>query len=120
MHEMSLVQGLLDIIEQEMERHGATRLIKVRVRHGALAAVVPEAMLFAWEAITKATPLDGAVLEMDEVPVVLKCSMCGREFQPDGLTPHGMLCVPCPGCGEELGHQVLDGKELTLEQLEVE
>lgn len=120
MHEMSLVQGLLDIIGQEMERHGATRLITVRVRHGALAAVVPDAMRFSWEVMTKDTPLDGAVLEMDEVPVRLKCSMCGHEFEPDGLTPHGMLCVPCPGCGEELGHQVLDGKELTLDQLEVE
>ncbi len=119
MHEMSLVQGLLDIIQQEMERHDATRLVKVRVRYGALAAVVPEAMRFAWDAVTNASPLQGAVLELEEVPVRLKCCMCGKEFVPAELE-RALLMAPCPGCGEELGHQVLDGKELTLEQMEVE
>ena len=98
---------------------GATRLVKVVVRHGALAAIVPEAMVFAWDAITRDSPLQGSVMELHEVPVRLQCCLCGQEFVPAELE-RGLLCSPCPGCGEELGHKVLDGKELTLEHLEVE
>lgn len=118
MHEMSLCMSLLEIVRQEMEKHGAARLVSVRVRHGALANVVPEALSMAFEVLTIDTDLAGARLDMTEEPVTLACGACGREFAPaPGLTAR---FAPCPQCGEELGHRVLTGKELYLEHLEVE
>jgi len=118
MHEMSIAQSLVAIVQQEMAKHGVTRLHGVLVRHGALAAVVPHALTFAWEVLTRDTPLDGARLDMEEVPVRLRCSSCGAEFTPEECDR--LLLIPCPACGEDLGHEVLEGKELYIENLEAE
>ncbi|WP_461211169.1 hydrogenase maturation nickel metallochaperone HypA/HybF [Desulfocurvus sp. DL9XJH121] len=116
MHEMAIAQSLVAIINEEMEKHGLTKLSRVRVCHGKLAALVPEALSFAFEACTLGTSLEGAELEMVELPVVLKCSGCGIEFSPEASD----LFMPCPECGEGLGHAVLKGKELYLDNMEGE
>jgi Zn finger protein HypA/HybF (possibly regulating hydrogenase expression) len=118
MHEMSLCTGLLDIIKQEMEKHHARRLVCVRVRHGSLANIVPEALSMAFEVLTVDTELEGARLEMVESPVTLACGSCGVEFVPESSSAGRF--APCAVCGEELGHNVLTGRELYLEQIEVE
>lgn len=118
MHEMSLTSSLLDIIREEMKKHGASRLILARVRFGALANVVPEALSMAFEVLTQGTDLDGSRLELAEEAILLACGECGREFSPPPSA--ASLFAACPQCGQELGHLVLAGKSLYLEHIEVE
>lgn len=118
MHEMSLATSLLHIIREEMQKHGASRLVLARVRFGPLANVVPEALSMAFEVLTADTDLEGARLELDKEEVLLACGDCGREFSPPPDCP--AMLAACPQCGHELGHRVLTGKSLYLEHLEVE
>ncbi|MGE4299555.1 MAG: hydrogenase maturation nickel metallochaperone HypA [Desulfovibrionaceae bacterium] len=118
MHEASLAQSLIEIIRQEMESHGLTRLTSVSVKHGKLANVVPEALEFAFTAMIIDTPLAGARIIMEEVPVLVACHACGAEFTPGDES--SVLYMPCPKCGEEFGHAVISGKELYLDHLEAE
>lgn len=118
MHEMSLTVSLLAIVREEMQKHGAGTLILVRVRYGALANVVPEALSMAFEVLTADTDVDGARLEMIEEPVRLLCGGCREEFAPP--VPATSLFSACPLCGEEIGHTVLSGKELYIDHIEVE
>ena len=118
MHEMSLTTSLLDIIREEMNTHGASRLLLARVRFGALANVVPEALSMAFEVLTQGTDFEGARLELEEEPILLACGECGREFTPP-FSAAAQFSV-CPQCGQELGHRVLSGKALYLAHLEVE
>lgn len=118
MHEMSIAQSLAGIVQEEMAAHGVSRLRAVRVCHGALAAVAPDALTFAWEVLTRDTPLAGSLLEMVEIPVRLRCVSCAAEFtvaECDRLP-----LAPCPSCGEDLGHEILEGKELYIENIEAE
>ena len=78
-------------------------------------ARLPDVMAF--EVLTADTRLAGARLDMEEVPVRLRCRACGKEFQPE---QHAAPFAPCPHCGEELGHTVLSGRELFIEYLELE
>ncbi|WP_035041391.1 hydrogenase maturation nickel metallochaperone HypA [Desulfovibrio sp. X2] len=117
MHEMSIVQSLQDIIRQEMGRHGVTRLLAVRVVHGRLTNVVPEALEFAWEVMTKDTDMEGARLETEEIPLKLRCGGCRREFEPEDITA---VLAPCPVCGEQIGHEVVAGRELHIAHIEAE
>ena len=119
MHEMSLVVSLLDIVRQEMEKHPSGRLAAVRLRCGVLANVVPEALSMAFEVQTSGTVFEGARLELHEEPLCLCCGGCGREFAPASVSPAAIFSV-CPGCGEEIGHTVLTGKELYIDHLELE
>ncbi len=116
MHEMSIAQSLVGIIQDEMEKHGLTKVHTVYVKHGSLAALVPEALTFAFTACTLGTALEGVPLELTEIPVRLRCSGCGKEFSPE----RSDLYMPCPDCGEGIGHEVLQGKELYLDNLEAE
>jgi len=117
MHELSIVESLLAVIEEEMNKHGKQKLISVKVKHGRLASVIPESMDMAFTALTADTRLAGARLDLEEIPVTLRCRSCGREFTPEG---HDAPFAPCPFCGEELGHKVLSGRELYIEYLELE
>ncbi|NJB66556.1 hydrogenase nickel incorporation protein HypA/HybF [Desulfobaculum xiamenense] len=117
MHEMSIAQSLIGIIQEEMKKHELTKLRTVRVKYGKLAAIVPDSLQFAFEACVIGTPLEGATLEMELLPLKLKCGECGTLFSPEDPNT---LFVPCPKCGEGLGHEVLQGKELYLDNMEAE
>jgi hydrogenase nickel incorporation protein HypA/HybF len=62
-HELALTEAVVETI---VERLGAARVVRVRIDVGALAAVVPEAMRFAFEVVARGTTLEGAVLEIEE------------------------------------------------------
>ncbi len=116
-HELSIVTSLLAIVEEEVAKHAPARLKLVRVRCGGLAGVVPDAMAFAFEALTEGTPFEGARLELEEEPVSLRCA-CGALFTPEEKT--GLLVAPCPVCGAQTGHSVETGRELYLQHIELE
>lgn len=117
MHEMSVVTSLLSLVREEMEKHGVARLILVRVRYGALTNIVPEALSFAFEALTTGTDFEGASLETEEVPLTLRCSGCSAVFTPEG---GNLFMAACPCCGAQQGHAVETGRELYLQHLEAE
>jgi hydrogenase nickel incorporation protein HypA/HybF len=55
MHEMSLCQGMVQIIEEKAKAHAYTRVRTVRLEIGPLATVEPEAMRFCFDAATRGT-----------------------------------------------------------------
>jgi len=117
MHEMSIAQSILDIVAQELEKNGLTKLIRVKIKHGSLTNTVPEALETCLMALTAKTPMESAVFEIEAIPAKYKCFSCGKEFTTE---EKGRLLIPCPACGEEFGHTVLAGKELYIESIEAE
>lgn len=117
MHEMSVAASILRIAEDELKKHDLRKLSLVRVRYGALSNVTGESLRFCFEAMLVDTPHAGARLELEEIPVVLRCGGCGRTFSPDDC---GALFPPCPGCGENFGHHVERGRELYVQHIEAE
>jgi len=117
MHEMAMVTSLLSLIDEELTKRQLQKLLVVRVRHGALANIVPDAMAFAFEALTQGGPFEDARLELEEEPVVLRCS-CGTSFSPE--QKRELLFAPCPACSATWGHAVEKGRELYLQHIEAE
>jgi hydrogenase nickel incorporation protein HypA/HybF len=105
MHEMSLIQGLFDILLPELERRGLSRVRKVHLRVGELAAVEPSALDFCYRAVSKDTPFEDSVLEIENVPFTGRCRACGRDFP---IRDWNYSCVHCgssemdPVAGDEL------------------
>lgn len=115
MHELSLVESILSIVEDEQAKHGLGRLKKVVLVNGALAGAVTDSLRFAWEALTPGTAFEGVELVVEEAPLRVACGACGEEF-----TPEDIHYMPCPKCEEFLGHKVLSGKELYIASIEAE
>lgn len=113
MHELSLAQNILDIVEQEMTRHGATRATLIRIDVGEFTAVVPESLSFCFEVITRGTPLEGVKLEMNPVPLTGRCKGCGEEFK---IRENNFICPWC----ESKDIETIAGKELLVKEIEAE
>ena len=117
MHELSLITSVLDIVREEMTKHGLTRLIKVKLCHGQLVNAVPEALTFAFEALVAGTDFEGATLECELLPLHLTCA-CGVTSTPDRATLFSALC---PACGAPLqGLSSGVGHEFYIDHLEAE
>ena len=112
MHEMSLAEGIVDLIEEESRRQGFTRVLEVRVAVGELGGVEPEALQFCFDAVCRGTLADGARLTIERVPGQAWCMTCAR------VVPLHERYGECPQCGGvEL--QLQAGDELRLLDLEV-
>lgn len=102
MHELAIAENLLEMAGQELRKRGLSRLLALRVRCGALAGVMPEALEFAFAALAREQGLE-ARLEIAREPLRLLCSACGRDF----ASAQGSLFTACPFCGYEFFHQAL-------------
>ena len=107
----------MDITQEELARHNASRLTLLRIRHGVLAQVQPEAMRMAFDAMTAGTPHEGATLELVEEPLQLCCRLCGYEFTPED---RNAMYLPCPSCGETAPFGITGGEGIFLDHLEAE
>lgn len=115
MHEMSVAMSLLELAEEVAHGQGCARLERVCVEYGALAGIMPEALEFCFEALTRGTAHEDVRLELICLPLRLRCVFCGAVFGGEGQDARW---EPCPGCGEVAGHVVEQGKELLLREVE--
>ena len=112
MHELSIALSLIDMASEEAERLG----VQVEVLHlrlGALSGVVREALLFSFDLAAEGTPIAGARLEIEDVPVVVFCPACNEERPLPGI--QNFLC---PVCGTPTP-EVVRGRDLELATMEV-
>ncbi len=113
MHEMGIAQQLvsiaLDAIPDDIEE---PRVEKVNLRIGKLSTVVVHSLSFCLEIITKDTPLEGAELVIDEVPVCLRCESCNHQWQTD---------IPAFGCPACKNGQVsmVSGRQIEISSIEL-
>jgi hydrogenase nickel incorporation protein HypA/HybF len=113
MHELSIASAILDRANAESLQNTGARVIKVGLRVGELAGVDPEALSFAFEALCKATPWEGATLEIEFCRHKRRCSLCNVEFTP------GELSSRCPTCQQD-DSLCVAGKELDVTFIELE
>ncbi len=110
MHELSIAQAIVDIATRHA---GDARVSRVYVRVGHLRQVVPSALEFSFSLCAHGTPLDGADLELEEVPAGVECRTCRAGSEPGGFP------LACQACGG-LDVEVVQGEELQVESLELE
>jgi hydrogenase nickel incorporation protein HypA/HybF len=112
MHEMSLCESMLQILEQQAVEQGYTKITTVRLEIGKLSSVEPEAMRFAFEVVRRGTLAEQAKLEILEIEGKAWCVTCQQQIiitqRYDG----------CPLCG---AYQLLisDGEQMRIKELEV-
>lgn len=113
MHEMSLADGVLKLIEDSARANSFSRVKTVWLEIGELAGVEVEAMRFCFDAVMKGTLADGARLDIVVIQGQGQCLACGQ------TVPIQLRYDPCPLCG---GYPVepTGGMEMRVKELEVE
>ena len=113
MHELSICQGIIDVAGAALGDR-ASRLPSVStltVRIGRLTGVVSDSLRYYFDLLSPDTPLAGATLVIEEVPIRARCADCLAEFEIDTLA---FTCVACGSGFVEL----LSGRELQVVSLE--
>lgn len=114
MHEVTVCDSLLDMVEETARNHGARRVAVVRVRIGEISGVVPELLEHAFEILAPERKLTRkAVLALERVRPLAHCEACGQDFEPEEYI------FICPACGSGRT-RLLAGDELSLDRLEME
>jgi hydrogenase nickel incorporation protein HypA/HybF len=113
MHEMGIASSILEGVAKELRRHPGSRATKIGVKIGELAGVDPDALSFAFEALTLDTEFVGLKLEVEYVAPRSRCRDCKSEFD---VRNYELLC---PDCGS-LNNERISGDELEFKYLEVE
>jgi hydrogenase nickel incorporation protein HypA/HybF len=114
MHELSLITSVVETVTESLAAYPGARVEKVRLRVGALAAVVPDVLEFCYGIATEGTSLEGSQLVIDVLPVVVHCISCDRNVE---LT--GIQSFRCPVC-DELCDDLRQGRELEIDSIEIE
>jgi hydrogenase nickel incorporation protein HypA/HybF len=112
MHEMSLAEGIIQLIEQHAAEQDFQQVTLVHLEIGKLSNVEVDAMRFCFDAVCENTLAQGATLKITESPGVGWCMDCAKQIS------YQALYQPCPECG---GHkiQVTGGNEMLIKELEV-
>jgi len=113
MHEMSIAQSILNIVDEYMVKENGRNLMEVAVEVGELVAVVPDSLTFCYEALVEDTPYKESKLTIKIIPLTGTCTECNRLFKIDNFE------FVCPNCNSS-GIEVKGGQELRISHLEVE
>ena len=113
MHELSILEGMVQGIQEAARTQGFLRVAHVRLEVGRLSGADPEALRFAFQSATLDTVAEGATLEILDLPGTGLCRSCGREVEVEARFD------PCPVCGEGFV-DLTGGTELRLKDIDVE
>jgi hydrogenase nickel incorporation protein HypA/HybF len=113
MHELSIVANLFEILEEKAKEKKAKKILSVKLKVGALSGVVPEFLETAFNIYKEDTIAAKSKLEIEKIPLKIRCQQCGTEMVKDDFV---FICEKCDS--REL--KTLSGTELLLEKIEVE
>lgn len=114
MHELSIIEALIEQVEKEVRQSGQKgRVVRLELRIGRLSGVCPDSLLFAWELLAPETSMAGAVMDITQPMAVCRCRTCGARTEVEQLT------AACPKCGSA-DVSIEGGQEMLLESIELE
>ena len=113
MHEISLCEGVLQVLQESAENQGFTQVKTVWLEIGALSGVELDAMRFGFDVVTKGSLADKAKLEIIEISGQAWCMQCAE------TVPVKQRFDQCPNC-QSYQLQVVAGDQMRIKELEVE
>lgn len=113
MHELSIAMSIIELAQEESESRGV-QVSAVHLKLGVLSGVVKEALQGSFEMACEDTPLRGARLVIEELPVLIHCRNCHARRSISSVQ---LFC--CAECGTPSA-EVVQGKELEVVALEIE
>ena len=113
MHELSIAEGVLRIVDAEAKKQGFKRVLRLRMKIGEYAGIIPDCLREFFPIAAKGGPAEGAELLIETVPGRFACPDCGYE----GSVDRREAC--CPDCGST-GIRMVAGRECYVEDMVVE
>jgi len=108
MHELSITQDMVALVEERAE---GRRVVRISLAIGRLSGIAADAVRFCFDVCAQSTPAEGARLEIEEIPGRGRCVDCHREQDLD--QPYGQCA-----CGSAR-MDLIAGTDLRVIEMEV-
>jgi hydrogenase nickel incorporation protein HypA/HybF len=113
MHELSIVESLLNLALENAEKANARKIVSMNLVVGDYTGVMEDAVDLYFGFLSKDTIAAGAKIHYTHVPGQLRCRDCDLLFP---LQKQDYRCPKCDGKRVE----IVGGRELYIENMEVE
>jgi hydrogenase nickel incorporation protein HypA/HybF len=113
MHELSLCQSMIRVVDAAMKDHKGAKLRRIFVDVGRGSTVESSLLREAFDVIVSGGPYDGVELVINDIPLAGRCRDCGRRFE------YQEIALGCPACGS-VGVDIESGLELSVRELEID
>lgn len=111
-HELALARSLIEMVDDYAAKEGAAAVCRIHVRLGQLSAMT-RALYFCFGSAARGTRCERARLEIEEVPLSVRCRHCDAV-----KIPSGRYNFRCPDCGMPTP-EVVTGREMQLVAIEL-
>lgn len=112
MHELSVAYEIIGIVNENLPEGNRRPVKSVKLKIGKLTNILPDSLTFCFEALIKDTPLNGAVLDIQHIPITLQCQQCHTVSEIDDFI------FTCPSCGSA-DIKTVAGDELQVSEIEI-
>ncbi|HNY64039.1 MAG TPA: hydrogenase maturation nickel metallochaperone HypA [Deltaproteobacteria bacterium] len=116
MHELPVVQGILDIVLRHAVKNHVTKIHAINLAVGGLSDLQDEWIQRYFDYISAGTLAEGAKVRIERVPVVFRCKACTESFQ---VEVGEMKDITCPSCGAK-DFTLVSGREYYIRDMEAE
>jgi hydrogenase nickel incorporation protein HypA/HybF len=114
MHELSIISNVVDSVLESLAAYPGARVKEVRLRIGALAAVVEDSLQFCYGIATDGSDLEGSKLTIRILPMVAHCDSCNKDVEIPSVQS-----FRCPQCDQPLS-DLRQGREMEIDSIEIE
>ena len=117
MHELSVTEKILDIVLKHARMNQVRKVVSITLIIGEMSDLESQWIQHYFDYLCKNTPAAGAVLKIEKVPIVLKCTPCGQTIE---IRKEDIGNAACPGCGSAKDFSIVSGREYYIKEMEAE
>lgn len=114
MHEITLCQHALEIMQHHAQQNGAQRITAVWLEIGAFSCVEAESLRFCFDVVCRGTLAQGCELHLQQQQAQCWCHDCQAEVEL--LIPQVLVCPQCSG----RNLRVIADDGMQIQRLEIE
>ncbi len=113
MHELSMMEGIMEKVEKQAAENNVRNIKKIKLVVGELKGISPDSLKFCFEMLPKKQLFNNTSLEVELRKASAKCQDCGKKFSAD---PKNYGCPYCAATDVE----VISGEEFYIDYFEGE
>ena len=117
-----MISDIVNAILERLEEYNVKSVKTVDIIIGDMTQLGEEQLTFAYEVVTKGTPLENSELRIERESIEVECGGCGylgpvRVLESGDYVSHSIPILSCPECGGKI--KVVAGQSCRIKSLEI-
>lgn len=110
MHELSIIMGIVDTMEDYVKQNGLTEIEEIVLQIGEMSDVIPDYLEACYPIAVEDTIMANTRLKIEKIISHAKCGDCGEVYE------YMKNFGECPNC-HSFKKEILDGREFFIKQI---